>query len=291
MIKRCKNCGNTLDVNAGFCDTCGGTDFIVLNDDGTPYVAQNSYPNQNQAQNYNAQQNFNAQQSFNNQPVNNIPVKAKKDKKTMILSAVAILVFGILVILGFNLKSRRFANKYIDKSAKTTLNFEITTKPTVPYSKGTFDGKTYINEWANLKITVPDDFVSVEPPAASEEGNYKSEVVAQANNTTDVIQIMICDFDAEDAKGLSNGEIIDSLFKKIKETEKNAFDSFLYSTYAKAYIAGKEYIYFDCSLSKSSQDFKGRVYATVIENHIIVLSQITTGSEIFDINTITSTAN
>lgn len=181
MNKQCKACGANVPNEARFCQKCGASDFMMFEPEQTnvldstyvqynippvassnnqydtipPAVNQNTQYQNIQYQNY--QQAPEIQQNWQT-PVQ--PIQPKKKKTGLIIGIVAAVV---LVLAGIgSLAEKAFQNQgYEEPYDDYDYNMDDTYDDyeTVEYTKGYFDGTTYINEWADIKFDIPDGFV------------------------------------------------------------------------------------------------------------------------------------
>lgn len=153
----CKNCGLNNTPDAHFCARCGA----ALDGPADP-----------------VQPPLNAQpaplapemQGFPGAPstLTPVPVKKRGIRWWHILLIVVAAVFVALIIFGLV----RIASSPADQPSGGAYSYT----PDIPYTKGTITGNTYVNEWANLQFTFPEEFVQQDPSAfeygESEYGFY-----------------------------------------------------------------------------------------------------------------------
>lgn len=140
-MKRCLKCGNQINDDVNFCPFCGSSNLQPQ------FQAENSF---NEFQQTNSPfSNYNY-----GYPTPITPQKPKKNKIGIILAIIAASTFSFLFFLGLGIAF--FADESADDIGTNIDSGEYV--PTVAYTKGTFDGTTYTNEWANLKFTFPLDF-------------------------------------------------------------------------------------------------------------------------------------
>lgn len=184
MNKQCKACGANVPNEARFCQKCGSSDFMMVEPEQTSvldnnYIQYNTVPpvanpnnqyntvppvvnqnNQYQNVNYpNYQQTPQMQQNWQT-PVQ--PIQPKKKKTGLIIGIVAgVLAFLVVVgvIIGVVASQDNGYNDDYYNDYDYNMDDTYDDYDTVEYTKGYFDGTTYINEWADIKFDLPDGFV------------------------------------------------------------------------------------------------------------------------------------
>lgn len=178
MNKQCKACGTLVPNEARFCQNCGSSDLLVFEPEQTSvldstYVQYNIPPvansnNQydtippvvNQNTQYQNTQYQTYQQAPQMQPNWQAPVQQAqpKKKKTGLIIGIVAGVLAFFVVLGIigaiASQNDNYYDDYNDDYYDDYYDYE-----TVEYTKGYFDGTTYINEWADIKFDLPDGFV------------------------------------------------------------------------------------------------------------------------------------
>lgn len=153
MNKRCKNCGANVPDNAKFCQVCRGSDFVAdtseqqqMNNDKIVSAQSGYYQNQYSQQ----------------PPIGQIwqpPVPQNKPKKKagLIVGIVAavLVVLAVIGIVSENLIKSKDSGYY--DSGIGTIN-DSENSDSENYTKGEFDGAVYVNEWANIKLSIPEGF-------------------------------------------------------------------------------------------------------------------------------------
>lgn len=135
MNKRCVNCGTVVDNDVRFCPNCGNTSFIV---DTNEQSGTGNY------QPYNNNQYQNNSQRWQS--------PTTKNKKSIITAVIVIIIcfmcFSLILVLGSMID---------DETKGSTAKKSTTTERTIEYTKGIFNGKIYVNEWADLKFVAPEN--------------------------------------------------------------------------------------------------------------------------------------
>lgn len=145
FMKRCNNCGKMVNDTDRFCQYCGSSNFdSEVQIDASFYETQTENPDTSA---YN-----NPYPAYNQQPM--APPQPKKKSKGIIVAIIAVILILFFIGIGFALgNNSQSDNSTSDGNIKTTENL-----PKVEYTKGTLDGTTYTNEWANIKFTIPEGF-------------------------------------------------------------------------------------------------------------------------------------
>lgn len=158
MNKRCVNCGTVVDYNVRFCPNCGNTGFIVDSNE------------QSGVSNYQAVNN-NKYQS-NSQEWQSPTTQNKKKKKTKSAAGVIVCLLACLLV---SVTVRYATDDFFPLSGYSRVsnnqsgssNFNV---KTVEYTKGSFDGSTYINKWADIRLVVPSNYYELD--GSSYEDSY-----------------------------------------------------------------------------------------------------------------------
>lgn len=187
MNKQCKACGTLVPEEARFCQKCGCSDFMVFNPEqtsvldstyaqyNTPPVVNNNNqyntvpPVTNQTNQYQNAQYQNVQyQNYQQtpqmqpnwqQPIQ--PVQPKKKKTGLIIGIIAgVLAFFVVIGIIGSIAMQNDSD-YDDYYNDDYYNddYYADDYDTVEYTKGYFDGTTYINEWADIRLDLPEGYV------------------------------------------------------------------------------------------------------------------------------------
>ena len=181
MSKRCLKCGFTSHDSANFCSNCGSNQFTNIystsgmqnpgNAQNTPMYRQPGYfqnTYRNAGQNNNANYGYNNQSSYQNRygtvgsPINTqikgkvTPLPKEKAKPWQIL----LLVVGCVVITLVSSLLTSTSFHYVPDN-NSGISIIAEEESTTDYTKGHIsdDGK-YINEWAELYLSIPDDYIN-----------------------------------------------------------------------------------------------------------------------------------
>ncbi|MCD7774369.1 MAG: NOB1 family endonuclease [Clostridiales bacterium] len=187
MSKQCARCYKITGDNDKFCPYCGSDRFFAGNPDigsedqtvmvGNGYGSQQNHSGQNYGNTGNNQQGY-GQQGYNQQnygqPVYNqqspnpsYGFEPKKKKHTgliiaLVVIGVVVLFFIIAVLALIGSESEDTNGIGTDITAAEATEEETTeeesTTAAIAYTKGSFEGNIYKNEWANIKFTAPDGY-------------------------------------------------------------------------------------------------------------------------------------
>ncbi len=147
-MKKCNNCGKQVKDEDNFCRYCGSPD---LSPDSQPDYSFYTQPENPAPQPYS-----NGYPPYGQEP-QMPPVQPKKSKKGIIIAIAAIVAFLVLFLIGFMLgKGSTDINSITDDSDTAAET------PTIEYTKGTFDGTVYVNEWADIKFELPEGFTNAD---------------------------------------------------------------------------------------------------------------------------------
>ncbi|MBR0467147.1 MAG: zinc ribbon domain-containing protein [Clostridia bacterium] len=173
-MKKCPNCNTIADESADFCPECGAK-LPVIATDATTIISQNSsntvqsafnnpeshvIPDSNSANNgysaYRDQYMANSYQQYSPQKKGLKPVHIV----LIIIGAIFALII-LLAIIGASLEDSSESTDAVDNYVISNdyNQDESENEKTYEYSKGRLDGDTYINEWANIKLEVPEGYI------------------------------------------------------------------------------------------------------------------------------------
>ena len=274
----CPICNNPVEDNAAFCPNCG-----------TQFAAPQQ-PAQPQYQQPQSQTNY-SQPPYNQQPYGQPPmqfqppVPPKKNNTGLIIAIVVIAVF-VLAGIGFAAEKIFQSQGY---GANTTLNDfygddniefddedDYDTKHT-EYTKGTFDGTTYINEWANLKMDLPTNFSDGDDSMYSASTNEVTECGMYFISTTDPEFIYICFEDISAVDNISENKYLDAALSSLKDAGLDTVDTS--DSYVKHIVAGQTFTRGKSTITENSIDFYMSVYVKIIDDHAVVITSASSSFE------------
>lgn len=295
MSKKCINCGAISPDEARFCQACGGSEFTFA-EQSAPQNFTNDYQQQNMGGQYTSQQNTEPQYPENQyagqqytsashgNPGNiNIawqppaaPVKPKSIKGIIIgivAAGVVVTVAIVLCIIGYLSKAKGKTSTELGYSSSASEN-------SVEYTKGTFDGTTYINEWADIKFTLPAGFSDADSSTYMEAENSNTEcgMYFIADDTMGLIYI--CYEKLPTFPVYDEEEYLDSAIKSLENISGITYK--IPDTYSTATIGGYAYAKAECEFNNGIGDFANTFYVRKLDNYMIGISAIGVSAEYND---------
>lgn len=289
MKKYCKACGAQVPNDARFCQNCGGSEFNVINDE-IPVVAPTVAPTSAPAPAPAPVQNQNWQQPVQPAPSpawqQPAPVQPKKKKTGLIIGiivAVVAFILGFVLVIGLfaddsgssDFDSDSGYNDNYDREEKTTEESpsEYYEEP-VSYTKGTFDGYTYSNEWAGFTIDLPSGYTAFSDSEMAQFENYTTDYgfYFTANDTSGVIYAAYENLNGADYDEYDYMDILMSLL----ESQSGAgatFDTTGYATTTE-YVAGEYYVASSITGYNAYSDFVQRFYLREVDGYMVCITII-----------------
>lgn len=131
--KRCYNCKTIVDQNINFCPDCGNNQFEWVDKDITMQLRTEHSPWYNQ------------EVSNTTREQNKIEEKRSNKLKIIVITMILIIIVGSLfaILMSF------FSNNDADISNQG---------PKVEYTKGELVNNVYYNEWADIKVSIPEGY-------------------------------------------------------------------------------------------------------------------------------------
>lgn len=284
MYKQCRTCGSQVPLDAKFCQTCGNSDFIVPNQQA-PYMnnPMDNQPNYNYGQNSYGQANTGNQTSW--QPAT--PQENSKKKKNGLIVGVVVAVILVLAGIGY---AAQEAWQDMDNDEyygiEDDYNFdEVFSEPDysedivinddvingVGYTKGTFDGTVYENEWADIKIKLPEGFHNSDPDSflSSNDPDVECGLFFIANDSTSLFSICF--------EKLSSYSSIDTA-EEYLEVALDNFESdpnytyIISNAHSTVYLAGYEYVRGECQMNNGNNDVVTTIYIRKIDDYIVFIT-------------------
>ena len=261
MNKQCKSCGSVLPDNANFCNECGGNDFIYFN-------APNQLPH-----------SPNQQYSYNQNQQSSIPQKQPKKKKTGLIVGIVIALFllvGIGAIAEKTFQKQGYGNTGYNNSEASSFRSEKT-PDNIQYSKGTFDGSVYINEWADIQLALPEGFSNADAEMYSsvEDSSTDCGVFFLADDTNSLI--FVCFEELPTFPVYFEKEYLDSVLKTSGSTSDQLPES-----YSTVNIGGYSYTKAELEFNNGNSDFSMAIYARKLNNYMICITAVSINSESID---------
>lgn len=305
MNKQCKACGSDVPTEARFCQVCGSSQFVIEDDEQTGILTDNPYqPVQNQNTN---------NQIYNQQPVNTqpayqqpwqppVPQNQPKKKKTGLIIAIVAAVLVVLAGIGmvaekvfqeqgygyyeddgdsgydFNIGGNNSSSNNDDNSSSS--NDDIA--EAIKYTKGSFDGTTYINDWADIKMVMPAGFQNAdsETYSASENSTTECGVYLMAEDSMSIIYIVyekLPTFPVYDEE-----DYLDAVVNTLKDPPAGITYETTGITYTTKNIAGYAYAKADFKFNNGYGDFVQSGYARKQDDYMIFVCAIGTSAEAND---------
>lgn len=251
MNKQCKVCGySSVSDDALFCPMCGNSEFIS---DGL-YTNQPVY----------GQTQCNQPSSANQVWQPPAPHYQPKKSKGLIVG----VVFAILIVLaGIGATVATINNNGREVSDKE-------------YSKGTFDGSVYINEWADIQFALPEGFSNVDAETYS---NFEDK------NT----ECGVCFFNENEGAAISIGyeklpvfpsydeeEYLDYVINLLKSESNTTYTT--PDAYTNETIGGYTYTKAECEDYNGGFVTSNTLYVRKVDEYMICIAAIGLNSEYLD---------
>ena len=296
-MKVCPNCNNTVEDSAIFCDKCG-TRFAAQNN------AQNGYYQQPSNNVNYTQQPYNY--GVNQQPYQPIPQKQPKKKNTGLIIGIIAAVLIVLAIIGsvaekafqnqgygnnnsngnngdynFNINGNNSnigdnnLNDDDNNSLEDNSSYDDSVK--VEYTKGSFNGSVYTNEWADIKFALPEGFSNADANTYAAAESSTTECGAYFVSDDTMSLVYIC-FEKLPAFPIyDEEEYLDAVMQSLESiTEVDYTTS---KTYFTSTIAGYAYAKAECEFTNEYGDFANTIYVRKLDNYMIFISAAGVDSE------------
>lgn len=279
MSKRCKQCGAVVESSARFCQMCGCNEFFA---EAQPQQTENNY-NPNMAYNQGQYQ----------PPV---PQKNNSNRK-WIIAGIVLVVLSLLATVGY-IAEKTYQNRdnsSYNSNSSSTVSFSIgisnssesntytessdsadyaeSVDTTSEYTKGTFDGTVYKNEWSGIKLEMPDTFEDAPQSVYNEVStapNTEYGIYLISSKTSSLMYIAYeklpdgyDDYYDEEKYLDASMNYLNSLTTAEYKTTDN---------YTSINIAGYEYKKAECSFTQNGIEFANTLYVRKIDNYIEMIS-------------------
>lgn len=144
-MKVCKKCGNVVNDDIKFCPECGDNMSV-------PVTRQNQFENNYQPRQYGVPE-------YEAMPVYNVPEEPQKPKKSGLRKIFSVVLKIFLVLFAVMLIAILGAvlSDDDDKLSKYSYDNAVISN-SFPFTTGEIADGVYINEWANLKYTIPEGY-------------------------------------------------------------------------------------------------------------------------------------
>ncbi len=296
MNKQCKACGANVPNEARFCQKCGSSDFMMVEPEQTSvldnnYIQYNTVPpvanpnnqyntvppvaNQNnQYQNVQYQNYQQAPQMQQNWQTPVQPIQPKKKKTGLIIGIVAgVLAFLVVVgvIIGVVASQDNGYNDDYYNDYDYNMDDTYDDYDTVEYTKGYFDGTTYINEWADISLELPEGFVDTDYDTYSSMENATTECGAyfMAEDTSSVI--IICFEELPKFPVYNETSYLDVSMSNL-EAEVDVY--YYYDDYYTTTIAGYDYTTVTVGFDNGYAEVVESVYVRQIGDYMVFISAV-----------------
>ena len=299
-MKYCKRCNSFADDSINFCASCGSNEFYTQNNQDTTVLNNNFdnqyvQPNSNINNSYNpntnwnssvnnmnsnsynsniqwnssvSQQNQNIQPSF--QPQVNIQAPAKK--KGLRWWHILLIVLGVLFFIGVVFAIADSSSSDYDDSnyVNSHYDFDYSTEPEIEYSKGTVIGNIYTNLWADLKITLPNEYAQKILTDTSNYENEKTDCGLASINELKNKQLVI---QFEDLSNYIQDYTVNEYLDILKESAKDSIGITIaeieYSEYFNYKIAGEDYL--SLRITNVDTGLTQYICCRMIDKHVITI--------------------
>lgn len=304
-MKTCKSCGNQVNDEIKFCTSCGSNLFEnefdseetgVLNEGDKSFYSPNT---QNQQfGNFQPQQpgnSFQQSTSFvNNQnSVYQPPVAAPKKKNKPLIIFIVVAVVLALACIGF-VAEKVFQEQGYGSSGNNSNyqqpnnngGFDIPDLPDitienssiggnsddVDYTKGTFDGTTYTNEWADIQLDLPDGFYNADEDtyATAQDPNTDCGLYFQSDDTMSIIYICYEKLPAFPV--YDEEDYLDALIGNLKK--QTSLDYEASDSYSAAEVGGYTYKTAEGRFNNGYGDFVQSMFVRKIDDRVVLISAL-----------------
>lgn len=255
-MKKCSNCGKMVNDADRFCQYCGSSNF-----DSEIQIDKNFYETPIENSN-NPMYNNNGYPAYNQQPMS--PSQPRKNKKGVVVAIVAVILIFFLVGMGF-LLGRNSQNN--DSSGSNTKVAEEV--PKVEYTKGTFDGTTYINEWANIKLTLPEGFSNADSEYYTSSENETTDCGFFMASDTSYGSLVISFEKLPAIPKIDEEEYLDIVMDQLAQTTDIAYE--VTDNYTTKTIANQAYLTANCPVKNGDIDLVQTYCVRKIDNTMVAI--------------------
>lgn len=273
-MKNCIKCGTPLPDNALFCSKCGekmqdASKEIECKVCGAHFQAEfgicPSCGTDCQAE-VRAVEEPAAPQQFIPSYVPQVPVKKKHTVRNVILGIIGGFVAALVLlgIIGAMLENEEAA--YYSESDYTY------TEEDTAYTKGSFDGTVYTNEWADISFTMPEGFYNADDSmyATMASDTTQCGIYYLSDDTTQLIYIAyekLPTFPAYDEEGY-----LDIALDALVQNEELSYETA--EEYTTVSVAGRTYLKAQCGFTNEYASFANNFYARKQGDYMIIISTV-----------------
>lgn len=275
MNKKCKACGADVPNDAKFCQVCGGTDFVAdapaqqqLNDDKT--VAAQPVYNQN---------SYNPQSPVGQAWQPPAPQSKPRKKKTGLIIGIVAAVVAVAVIATIGVVSeKKLKDKgygYYDSDIGASSG--SSNGSSVGYTKGTFDGSVYVNDWADIKLEVPEGFSNADSSIYSTVESSTVECGVYLVSDDGMNLIYICCEKLPTYPVYSESEYLDASVKNLDSV--NGISASLLDEHSKATVAGRSYTKAEVGFNNGYVDLVDTMCVRKIDGYMVFVCAVGQSAE------------
>ena len=307
MDKQCRKCGAFVPSEYGFCNMCGSADFVVA--DAQPQVNVNQpqanvYGNAGQGQPSaynNAGQPYGYQQMPNRQPWQNTvpqnpqpaqpyqyaqPTQQPKKKSKAGLSVgiiIALIIGGIifaivgLAVIGACVASEETSSGSINSGVVGSADANDNEK-NVPYTKGSFDGTKYVNEWADIEFVLPEGYSDADNSLYAASQNETTDCGGYFMATEKGSFIYFCFEKLPAFSSMDEDDYLDVVAQNYGDAMGAGGSYKVGSTYYTTIIGGHTYKKISCEVTTAGQTFKNDMYVRKIDDYMVGISVVSLDS-------------
>lgn len=261
MNKQCKNCGAIVTEDSKFCQSCGSSEFI-----GDSVLQQND------------------QQPSFDQTTWQPPVAPSKPKKKTgliigIIVAIVVLAAGIGIVAEKAFQSQGYGQDDTNIESSYDSDSDSSAENDIEYTKGTFDGTTYTNEWADIQFVMPEGFSNSDPSvyASAESETTDCGMHMMADDSLSMIGIS---FEKLPYSFYDEESYLDSVaqnLEKITEVKYQVND-----TYTTETIGGYAYTKVVASFENNYGTFVNSFYVRKIDDYMVVITAMGTSEAVIE---------
>lgn len=254
-MKKCSNCGKMVNDADRFCQYCGSSNFDSEQIDRSFYETTIESSN-------NPMYNNNGYPAYNQQPMGSS--QPPKNKKNLGIAIALIILIFFLVGMGFLLGRTSQNNDSQGSNTKTSED-----APKVEYTKGTFDGTTYINEWANIKLTLPEGFSNADSEYYTSSENETTDCGFFMASDTSYGSLVISFEKLPAIPKIDEEEYLDIVMDQLAQTTDIAYE--VTDNYTTKTIANQTYLTANCPVKNGDIDLVQTYCIRKIDNTMVAI--------------------
>lgn len=240
-----------------------------------------------------ANQNWQQPVNTNPQPPMNqgwqqpMPQNKPKKKNTGLIIGIIAGVVVLLAIIGAvaekAFQSQDYGNDYDysyndDYSSDSDYDFSLNSseesssyvEEKVDYTKGTFDGAVYTNDWANIKLNLPEGFSNADAATYAGSENASTDCGAYFIADDTLSAIYICFEKLPTFPVYDEEEYLDAVMNTLSSVTEITYQT--NNSYSTSMIAGEFYKKASCTFQNAYGTFYHNFYVRKIDNYVVVIS-------------------